>query len=63
LALIGDSENISSIGVHTSLGFQRVGVLRASGLKFGRWLDVVIMQRALGEGDETVPATHPAKSG
>jgi phosphinothricin acetyltransferase len=54
LALIGDSENIGSIGVHASLGFIRTGVLRAAGTKFGRWLDVVIMQRALGEGDKPV---------
>jgi L-amino acid N-acyltransferase YncA len=47
LALIGDSENIGSIGVHASLGFARAGVLRAVGRKFGRWLDVVIMQRPL----------------
>ena len=47
LALIGDSENIGSIGAHASLGFVRTGVLRGVGLKFGRWLDVVIMQRAL----------------
>lgn len=50
LALIGDSENIGSIGMHASLGFLRAGVLRAAGRKFGRWLDVVIMQRSLGEG-------------
>jgi phosphinothricin acetyltransferase len=56
LALIGDSENIGSIGVHASLGFQRVGVFRATGLKFGRWLDVVMMQKALGAGDADVPA-------
>jgi phosphinothricin acetyltransferase len=56
LALIGDSENIGSIGMHASLGFARAGVLRATGLKFGRWLDVVIMQRMLGEGDANVPA-------
>ena len=55
LALIGDSENIGSIGVHASLGFQRAGVMRACGVKFGRWLDVVVMQRALGEGDGTPP--------
>jgi len=48
LALIGDSENSGSIGVHASLGFVRAGVLRAVGWKFGRWLDVVIMQRNLG---------------
>jgi phosphinothricin acetyltransferase len=55
LALIGDSDNIGSIGVHASLGFVRGGVLRAAGIKFGRWLDVVIMQRMLGEGDTTLP--------
>ena len=55
LALIGDSENIGSIGMHASLGFQRAGVMRACGVKFGRWLDVVVMQRALGAGDGTPP--------
>jgi L-amino acid N-acyltransferase YncA len=47
LAVIGDSENTGSIGVHASLGFQRVGTMRDVGFKFGRWLDVIIMQRAL----------------
>jgi L-amino acid N-acyltransferase YncA len=56
IAVIGDSDNIGSIGVHTSLGFRKVGVLHASGLKFGRWLDTVFMQRALGAGDNDVPA-------
>jgi phosphinothricin acetyltransferase len=55
LALIGDSENTGSIGMHASLGFQRVGVFRATGIKFGRWLDVVIMQKTLGAGDDDVP--------
>ena len=55
IAVIGDSENTASIGVHASLGFQRVGLLRASGLKFGRWVDTVYMQRALGRGDADVP--------
>jgi len=49
LALIGDAENIGSIGMHASLGFQRVGHLRDVGFKFGRWLDVVIMQRRLAD--------------
>jgi phosphinothricin acetyltransferase len=53
VAVIGDSENVGSIGVHASLGFLRVGTLRAVGWKFGRWLDAVYMQRALGEGDES----------
>lgn len=55
VAVIGDSENVGSIGVHASLGFQRVGVTRGVGLKFGRWLDVVYMQKSLGEGDGSLP--------
>jgi len=55
IAVIGDSENVGSIGLHASLGFQRAGLLRAIGLKGGRWLDVVQMQKALGVGDSTVP--------
>lgn len=55
LAVIGDSENVGSIGLHVSLGFRQAGVLKAAGLKFGRWVDVVFMQRALGEGDRTAP--------
>ncbi|ONG44337.1 GNAT family N-acetyltransferase [Pseudoroseomonas deserti] len=55
-AVIGDSENVGSVGLHLSLGFRQVGLLRATGFKFGRWLDVVVMQRALGAGDKTIPA-------
>jgi len=55
VAVIGDSENVGSIGLHLSLGFRKVGVLKAVGLKFGRWVDVVTMQRALGEGERGVP--------
>ncbi|HEY4253028.1 MAG TPA: GNAT family N-acetyltransferase [Roseomonas sp.] len=55
IAVIGDSENTGSIGLHLSLGFRQVGVLRAAGLKFGRWLDVVQMQRALGAGEKAPP--------
>ncbi|MDD2875758.1 MAG: GNAT family N-acetyltransferase [Acidiphilium sp.] len=51
LAVIGDSDNIGSIGVHASLGFQRVGTMRNVGFKFGRWLDVIIMQRSLHDDD------------
>jgi phosphinothricin acetyltransferase len=47
-AVIGDSANAGSIGLHRSLGFADVGTMRAAGWKFGRWLDVVILQRALG---------------
>lgn len=55
LAVIGDSGNAGSIGLHRSLGFAHTGILKASGWKFGRWLDVVLMQRALGPGDTCVP--------
>jgi len=51
LAVIGDSANAGSIGVHAALGFAHTGVLKASGWKFGRWLDVVLMQSPLGLGD------------
>ena len=55
LAVIGDSENIGSIGLHVALGFRQVGTMKSVGMKFGRWVDVVIMQKALGKGDETLP--------
>ncbi|WP_077035688.1 GNAT family N-acetyltransferase [Pelomonas sp. KK5] len=56
LAVIGDAQNKGSIGVHTSLGFEHTGVLKSAGWKFGRWLDVVLMQRQLGPGDTNSPA-------
>jgi phosphinothricin acetyltransferase len=56
IAVIGDSENVGSIGVHASLGFHMVGTMKAAGIKFGRWLDVVTMQRPLGRGDTNIPA-------
>jgi phosphinothricin acetyltransferase len=55
LAVIGDSANAGSIGVHRTLGFEHTGILRAAGWKFGRWLDVVLMQKALGLGDGAEP--------
>jgi L-amino acid N-acyltransferase YncA len=55
IAVIGDSENAGSIGVHASLGFHMVGTLKAVGVKFGRWVDVVTMQRALGRGGANIP--------
>jgi L-amino acid N-acyltransferase YncA len=55
IAVIGDSENAGSIGVHASLGFHMVGTMKAVGVKFGRWLDVVTMQRPLGRGGSDVP--------
>lgn len=56
IAVIGDSNNISSIGVHRSCGFTQVGVLRSCGWKFDRWLDVVLMECPLGLGDTSAPA-------
>ena len=59
IAVIGDSANTASIALHASLGFLRVGTLRSAGFKFGRWVDSVIMQRPLGRGDATPPASTP----
>jgi phosphinothricin acetyltransferase len=56
IAVIGDSANAGSIGVHTRCGFEMIGTHRNVGLKFGRWLDTVMMQLPLGEGATTVPA-------
>ena len=57
IAVIGDSANAGSIGLHTRCGFDMIGTHPNVGLKFGRWLDTVMMQRPLGEGAKTVPAT------
>ena len=55
VAVIGDSAQAASIGLHASLGFLRAGMLRSVGFKFGRWVDTVIMQRPLGRGDGIRP--------
>lgn len=55
MAVIGDSGNAGSIGVHQALGFSHVGTVKACGWKFGRWLDIVLMERALGDADRTPP--------
>jgi phosphinothricin acetyltransferase len=57
VAIIGDSANAASIGLHAAEGFVRVGTLRSVGFKLGRWVDSVIMQRSLGAGDSSPPAT------
>ncbi len=54
LAVIGDSGNAGSIALHARAGFIHVGVLHAVGYKHGRWVDTVLMQRALGDGDGPV---------
>ena len=53
IAVIGDSENHASRALHARLGFGHIGILRSVGWKHGRWLDSVLMQRALGDGDAT----------
>ncbi len=55
LAVIGDAANHGSIGIHSSMGFSHTGTLKSAGWKFGRWLDVVMMQRTLGQGAQGSP--------
>ena len=55
IAVIGDSGNAGSIGLHAALGFVHQGVGRSLGFKHGRWVDIVWMQRALNAGDRTLP--------
>src|SRR3954468_2697819 len=55
IAVIGDSANAGSVGVHARCGFQMIGTHPNVGFKFGRWLDAVMMQRALGDGAATLP--------
>ncbi len=55
IAVIGDSANAGSIAVHRKAGFTMIGTHPKVGLKFGRWLDTVMMQRPLGDGGGTVP--------
>ena len=55
IAVIGDSGNAASIGLHRALGFLPAGQFRSIGFKFGRWVDSVLMQRALGAGDRSLP--------
>jgi phosphinothricin acetyltransferase len=55
VAVIGSNENWPSIRLHQALGFARIGILGAIGFKFDRWVDIVLMQRALGPGATTPP--------
>jgi L-amino acid N-acyltransferase YncA len=55
MAVIGDSANAGSIGLHRALGFEPAGVISSCGWKFDRWLDIVLMQKPLGAGDSTPP--------
>ena len=56
VAVIGDSANAASIKLHERAGFRLAGKLQSVGFKHGRWLDCVIMQRALGQGEESLPS-------
>jgi phosphinothricin acetyltransferase len=55
VAVVGDSAQAASIGLHAAGGFADIGTLRSVGFKHGRWLDTVLMQRALGTGDGAPP--------
>jgi L-amino acid N-acyltransferase YncA len=55
IAVIGDSAQTASIAVHRAAGFDLIGTVRSVGFKHGKWLDTVLMQRALGSGDTTPP--------
>jgi phosphinothricin acetyltransferase len=55
IAVIGGSETLPSIRLHAALGFSHVGVMPGVGFKFGRWVDLVLMQRPLGSGSATPP--------
>lgn len=55
VGVIGGRETLASIRLHRALGFAEIGVLPAVGFKFGRWIDIVLMQRALGPGGDSLP--------
>jgi phosphinothricin acetyltransferase len=63
IAVIGDSANKPSIELHRAAGFRLVGTFHAVGFKFGRWIDSVLMQRALGPGATTAPETVNSRPG
>ena len=56
MAIIGDSANAGSVGLHRALGFSQVGVIESCGWKLGAWRDIVIMQKTLGAGDTLPPS-------
>lgn len=55
VACISDKKDGASIALHKKCGFKHIGVLPASGYKFDRWIDMTVMQRQIGEGDNTAP--------
>jgi phosphinothricin acetyltransferase len=62
LAVIGNSGNAGSIALHRRCGFEPIGTLHSVGFKLGRWVDTVLMQRALGEGNGSPPSKRPASA-
>jgi phosphinothricin acetyltransferase len=61
IAVIGDTDNSASIGLHEACGFARVGMLPSTGFKFGRWVDSVLMQRGLADADRSPPGAGGAR--
>ncbi len=55
ITYVGDSKNVPAIKLHKKCGFEEVGRLKAVGFKFDRWLDTIVMQRTLGDGNKTMP--------
>ena len=56
IAVIGDSDNILSISLHKKCGCYKIGIMPSTGYKLEKWVDSVMMQRELGEGDKTTPS-------
>ena len=63
VAVIGDSANAASIGLHAACGFRHAGLLQGVGFKFGRWVDSALMQKELGEGIRSAPAALSTPGG
>ena len=61
MAIVGDSANAGSVGVHLALGFEQVGKIDACGWKLGAWRDIIIMQKTLGVGNSQPPADIPSR--
>ncbi|WP_162875197.1 GNAT family N-acetyltransferase, partial [Enterobacter hormaechei] len=55
IAVVGDSANVASVALHIRTGFTEIGTLKDIGFKHGRWLDTVLLQMKLGEGNRTLP--------
>jgi phosphinothricin acetyltransferase len=56
IAILGDTANVATVALHRKLGFDVAGRLPGVGFKFGRWLDGLLMCRALGDGFTSPPS-------